>query len=85
MTLTVQKNPAHAVDGKLTVLHPDTGRPFADGAFVMTDADANNPRVRRLFADHRTPLPTGFRGLPGGVFGDLLVVEETTPAVTAKK
>lgn len=79
MSLRAIKNPARAEDGAaLVVLHPDTRRPFPDGEFDLSDQDAVNPRVRRLFAPGSQA-----GGLPGGLFGDLLVVTATAD-VTAK-
>jgi hypothetical protein len=73
--MIVKKNMAHAVDGKLIVVHPDTGKPFPGDEFKISDADLANPRVRTLFAPAGTP-----GGLPGGKFGDLLVVPAATPS-----
>lgn len=84
MTLRVCKNPARAVGGKLVVVHPATRREYPDGVFEMSAADSVNPAVRRLFASHHDALPPGFHGLPGGVFGDLLVVVEETTGTTKK-
>jgi hypothetical protein len=75
MSLRARKNPAHEHEGKLIVLHPDTKREFPDGVFDLSDADAVNPRVRRLFAK-----PGEEGGLPGGVFGDLLAVTSESTA-----
>ena len=53
--MIVKKNMAHAVDGKLIVVHPDTGKPYPDGEFEISAADLVNPRVRPLFAPAGVP------------------------------
>lgn len=83
--LRVCKNPAHRdAKGKLIVRHPETLREYPDDVFEMSAADSVNPAVRRLFASHHDAVPTGFRGLPGGVFGDLLVVVDEATSTTKK-
>ncbi|MBF0251799.1 MAG: hypothetical protein HQL35_14350 [Alphaproteobacteria bacterium] len=76
--MRVQINPANKPNGQdLVVLHPDTKGPFPSGPFDLSADDLKNPRVRRL-------LPPS---VPGGRFGDLVLVVEPNPAAdaTAKK
>jgi len=69
--MRVQPNPNNRQNGRpLVVRHPTTGQPFPDKPFTLTAVQLADPDILRL-------LP---KSAAGGLFGDLVPVEDAAPA-----